>query len=266
MVLGAYIERKPLEKTICRIIIQGGNLLRIYYEENLIETFIFDLDGTAFGYSDCVASINAEGKVLDYICSIFEDIKIEEVYQLLNTYMDVDRKKCFKDILQKINHNKDINIDLMAEDLETLYWVTFSQLNTPYSDFIYYIEKIKPYCKLAVMTDGYIRNQKIKIFSSGLHKYFDFKNVVFSDEINAKKPSCEIFDYALHKIGFNPQTTAYIGDSLEKDIAGANNAGIIFSTYLKRGSNVSDIPKDNLQNPRITITSYYELAKRLEIK
>lgn len=243
---------------------------KIYYCGQLIETFIFDLDGTAFGFNDSVASINSEGKVLDYICSRFPHLEIQKIYQLSQKCMTVDRKKWFTDLLVLIqieypHIHLDYDIETFATDSETLYWTTFTQSNIPYFDFVYFVERIKPFCKLAVITDGYIRNQKIKIFSSGLHKYFDLDNVVFSDEINAQKPSREIFDYAHKKIGYKTETAVYIGDSLAKDIAGANNSGI-FSIYLKRGANISDIPQNQNQQPSITISNYFELLNLLEIK
>jgi FMN phosphatase YigB (HAD superfamily) len=243
---------------------------KIYYCGELIETFIFDLDGTAFGFNDSVASINSEGKVLDYICSRFSQLEIHNIYQYSKRCIDIDRKKWFSNLLKQIqieypNIVLGSDIETFATDLENLYWITFTQLNIPYFDFIYFVEKIKPFCKLAVITDGYIRNQKTKIFSSGLHKYFDLDKVVFSDEINAQKPSREIFDYAHKKIGYKAETSVYIGDSLAKDIAGANNSGL-FSIYLKRGANVCDIPQNQSQQPRITISDYFELLNLLEIK
>ncbi len=246
------------------------DMKKIFYKDNIIETFIFDLDGTAFGYDGCTASINSEGKVLAYICSRFAHVGIQEVYGLSQESMDVDRKKWFLNLLKQISANypgncRDFDAESLASDLEALYWVTFTQLNTPYFDFIYFIEKIRSSCTLAIITDGYARNQKIKIFSSGLHNYFDFNNIVFSDEINAKKPSCEIFDYAREKIGYRPETTAYIGDSLKKDIAGANNAGLL-SIFLKRGPNISDSWTGSHERPGITISNYYELLDMFKIK
>ncbi|HEX3046607.1 MAG TPA: HAD family hydrolase [Bacillota bacterium] len=243
---------------------------KLFYRQQVIETFIFDLDGTAFGYNDCVASINSEGKVLAFIRDRFPHLTIQELYQLSQSCMNVDRKKWFLNLLLKLKTNdpnlgSGLELDSFAADLETLYWVTFTQLNTPYFDFIYFLEEIGSFCKLAVITDGYIKNQKIKIFSSGLHRYFHFDHIVFSDEINAKKPSREIFDYAQKKIDYQPETTAYIGDLLDKDIEGANNSGLL-SIFLKRGPNIADLPKTENQIPRISITNYYELLKLLTVK
>jgi FMN phosphatase YigB (HAD superfamily) len=243
---------------------------KIYFHNEVIETFIFDLDGTAFGYNDCVASVNSEGKVLAHICNRFPQVRIEDIYQLSQDSMDVDRKKWFKTIVQQVTANdphagSNLDVDSFAADLETLYWVTFSQLNTPYYDFSYFIEEIRRFCKLAIITDGYTQNQKIKIFSSGLHRYFDFDHIVCADELNAKKPSREIFDYARQKIGYRPETTAYVGDMLEKDIVGANNAGLL-SIFLKRGPNIADVPKTPGETPRITISNYYELLNLLKIR
>lgn len=242
---------------------------KIFFREQIIETFIFDLDGTAFGYNDCVASINSEGKVLAYIQQRFPQLKVADLYRISQHQMEVDRKKWFLNILLEISavvpNINNVDLDTFATDLETLYWVTFTQLNVPYFDFLYFIEVIQPFCQLAIVTDGYIRNQKIKIFSSGLHTYFDFNKIVFSDEIHAKKPAREIFDYAQQKIGYQPETTAYVGDLLDKDIAGANNAGLL-SIHLKRGPNAADVPKNDSQVPRISIRNYYELLDMLEIK
>lgn len=243
---------------------------KIFYKDKIIETFIFDLDGTAFGSNDSIASINAECKVLAHIGNCFPEIKIQDLYKLSQKFMQIDRKKWFCNVLNKIKHQiSNINfkhdIENLASDMETLYWVTFTQSNIPYSDFLYFIKRIKSYCNLAIITDGHIKNQKIKIFSSELHNYFDFNNIVFSDEINFKKPSKEIFDYAQKKIGYKQYSTVYIGDLLDKDIAGANNAGLV-SVFFKRGTNIHDVPKTQNQIPDITISNYFELFDVFKIR
>ncbi len=245
-------------------------MARIYYKDKLIETFIFDLDGTAFGYDGCVSSINAEGKVLEYVCNRFNSLQIEEIYDLSQKSINIDRREWFSNLIRLIIKNYPafeygLDIEAFAKELETLYWITFTQLNTPFYDFVYFVETIKPLCKLGVITDGYISNQKMKIFSSGLQKYFELNNVVFSDEINRSKPSIEIFEYAQKKIGYDSKTSAYVGDVLSKDIAGANSADLL-SIFLRRGKNFFDSPKNQLETPQITITNYYDLLNLLDIK
>ncbi len=77
---------------------------------------------------------------------------------------------------------------------------------------------------LHILTNGFSDVQAIKLKSAGLTGYF--LEVVSSDTIGFKKPSKEIFEYIVHKIGADPADCLMIGDNLEADIQGALNAGI----------------------------------------
>ena len=89
--------------------------------------------------------------------------------------------------------------------------------------------------------------------------------IVYSDEVGYKKPSTEIFEYAFKKFQCKPETSAYIGDLIEKDIAGANKSGM-FSILLRRGSNVNKEPKTELEVPLLSINNCYDFFKYVEIR
>lgn len=50
---------------------------------------------------------------------------------------------------------------------------------------------------------------------------------VVSDEVGFRKPSKEIFQYALNKAAVSAHEAVFVGDSLSKDIAGANRIGMV---------------------------------------
>ncbi len=236
----------------------------MYIEGRKIEHFVFDWDGTVFSYTDANSSIDSEGKVLDYIAKKIPEFKHERIHNLFQESMDVDRSIWFENFLKKIGYQEQVGskIKVLAKDLETLYWTSFAQLNKPYQDCLYFIERIRNHCSLGVITDGYIYNQKIKYFSAGLYNYFDLEKVVFSDEVGIKKPDIKIFDYAQKKIGFNPKTTCYIGDIPQKDVVGANSAGL-YSILLKRGRNYYQ-PLSKNETPNLEVSNFYELLSLID--
>jgi putative hydrolase of the HAD superfamily len=75
--------------------------------------------------------------------------------------------------------------------------------------------------KLHILTNGFDDVQKIKIEASGLASFFE--HVITSDNSGAKKPSREIFDYALHISSASLHDSIMIGDNLQTDILGARN-------------------------------------------
>ncbi len=53
-----------------------------------------------------------------------------------------------------------------------------------------------------------------------------FDTIVISSEVRLKKPQPEIFDYALKQLNVTARETLFAGDDPEKDIRGAQNAGM----------------------------------------
>lgn len=85
---------------------------------------------------------------------------------------------------------------------------------------------------LHILTNGFADVQALKLKSAGLTDFF--VEVVTSD-IGHKKPSREMFEYMLRKIKAQHQDCIMIGDNLEADIRGAQQAGMdcIFFNPLK---------------------------------
>jgi putative hydrolase of the HAD superfamily len=50
--------------------------------------------------------------------------------------------------------------------------------------------------------------------------------MVFSEEVGARKPAPEIFEYACAQLAIEPEDTMYVGDNLEADVQGAGNLGM----------------------------------------
>ena len=86
------------------------------------------------------------------------------------------------------------------------------------------LDYLHPRYPLTVVTNGFDEIQYTKMSSAGIEHYF--AHVVTSQRAGNKKPSPQIFDFALKQSGHNAADTVMIGDNLQTDIAGAKAAGI----------------------------------------
>ena len=77
---------------------------------------------------------------------------------------------------------------------------------------------------LALLTNGAPDLQREKIGATGLDPLFNA--VAVSGEYGIGKPLPEIFHRLLGELGVTPSEAVMVGNSLERDIAGARNAGI----------------------------------------
>lgn len=87
--------------------------------------------------------------------------------------------------------------------------------------------------QLHLITNGFEKTQWSKLNNSKMAHYF--QNVITSELANASKPKKEIFDFAVNRAGCAMDCCIMIGDNLEADIKGAQNAGMdtIFANHVK---------------------------------
>ncbi|PEA23292.1 2-haloalkanoic acid dehalogenase [Bacillus cereus] len=89
---------------------------------------------------------------------------------------------------------------------------------------IHFLNHIKRHFKIGIITNGSTHRQKAKIINTNLNNYFD--TIIISEEVGLSKPDKRIFELALNKLNVQPENTLFVGDDLEKDIAGCQNANI----------------------------------------
>lgn len=112
------------------------------------------------------------------------------------------------------------------------------------------LEYLSEKYNLHIITNGFEEVQRLKLQNSGIKKYFT--TITTSEEVGSKKPHPVIFEIALKKASTTPQKSIMIGDSLEADIIGAQNAGMktLFFNYRKE----------------IVIENYFAIYELSEIK
>lgn len=106
---------------------------------------------------------------------------------------------------------------------------------------------------MSIITNGFDDTQALKLKSSGIHHHF--QRVFTSETIGFKKPSPEIFEFALSELGLKREETVMIGDNPSTDIQGAHNAGIAAVLYNPDGKMRS--------NAQWEVRSLFDLMKIL---
>lgn len=116
------------------------------------------------------------------------------------------------------------------------FWnLHFPQCFAVPQDTITFIHRIKQQVKVGIITNGSVERQKAKIAYTNLDRCFD--TVIISEEVGFSKPDKRIFEMALKRLDVNPEETLFVGDDLEKDIDGCQQAhikGIWFNPDMRK--------------------------------
>jgi HAD superfamily hydrolase (TIGR01662 family) len=121
------------------------------------------------------------------------------------------------------------------------------------------LEKLHGKYKLGIVSNLAIPECVDKLLEKhDLNRFFGV--VVVSGAVNKRKPSPEIFEKALVKLGVSAENAVFVGDTVDADIEGAKNAGMK-TIYIERR------PQKEVENarPDHTIKSLGELLAALEV-
>lgn len=118
-----------------------------------------------------------------------------------------------------------------AEKLATHFSTQRRQLARLMPDAVETLVRLKATHKIALLTNGAPDLQREKIGASGLASYFDA--IAVSGEHGIGKPRAEIFHILLEELGTSADRAVMVGNSLERDIAGALNARLAAAVWLQ---------------------------------
>ncbi len=94
----------------------------------------------------------------------------------------------------------------------------------PFPETTTVLEDLRGKVRLVLATNGAPDLQRLKLETSGLASYFD--EVLVSGDIGYGKPHPRYFEHALRLADAGPDEALMVGDSLERDIRGAQDVGI----------------------------------------
>ena len=111
------------------------------------------------------------------------------------------------------------------------YYRHLTDLGAPvFSDVLACLDVLRSDYRLGVITNGCEAIQQAKLEGAGLAEYFQ---CVTTTDIGVGKPDERVFEHALACLDVQPAAAAYVGDSLQWDVRGANGADMM-SVWLNR--------------------------------
>lgn len=161
---------------------------------------------------------------------------------------DYIKQNRFKTIFERLNVDPSI-----AGEASKYFLNNCSSKPYLMPDALTALNYLAPKYDLHIITNGFLDAQTNKIKNSGIDKYFS--TMATSECANSRKPSKEIFEYALTKASASREGSIMIGDNPKTDISGAREFGlktILYDPSQKRRS-LADF----------SISSLYELLKLL---
>jgi putative hydrolase of the HAD superfamily len=121
----------------------------------------------------------------------------------------------------------------LAERLSAKYVEIQGAHRKPYPDAAAVLQDLRRLgLALAIVSNGAPDAQRHKLAAAGLSS--DFDSIVISCEVGVAKPEPAIFQKALADLRIAPDEALMVGDSYERDIAGAKSAGLATAFIQRR--------------------------------
>ncbi|UCF42804.1 MAG: HAD family hydrolase [Planctomycetota bacterium] len=186
----------------------------------MVTAVIFDLDDTLYDELDYCRSGFAS--VADFLSGLPQTPPADRIFDSLSQQFNAgNHKTTFNAALDDLAINYDDN--LIAQLVET-YRTHVPKITLP-SDSQDVLNRLSDKFTLALLTDGFLPAQQLKVQALGIEKYFN--SIVYSEELGREfwKPSPVAFEKIIHDLNTTPQNTACVADNEKKDFIAPNNLG-----------------------------------------
>lgn len=188
----------------------------------MITTIIFDLDDTLYDEIDyCRSGFKA---VSNSLVNLSGKVSKERIFGALWEQFDAgNRTKTFNVALEQLGVAYD---DRLIADLVNVYRSHSPKITLP-QESRKVLERLGDRYTLALLTDGFLPAQQLKVKALGIEKYF--KCIIYTEQLGREywKPSPAGFEKIMETLNVRPGNTAYVADNEEKDFIAPNRLGFM---------------------------------------
>ena len=194
----------------------------------MIATVVFDLDDTLYDeIEDCKSGFAAVAK---FLAGRHGTPTAGRIFDALwGQFTAGNRSKTFDAALDELG------IDYDRERIVELVGVYRNHVPTialpPDSEEV--LRKLRAKYALALLTDGFLPAQQLKVQALGIEEYF--ASIVYTEQLGREswKPSPAGFEKILHDLGGRPENTVYVADNEQKDFIAPNRMGFATIQLLR---------------------------------
>lgn len=194
----------------------------------MITTVVFDLDDTLYDEIEyCKSGFRV---IADFLAEPSKTFPAEHIFDVLwKQFTAGNRRKIFDTALDELGISYD---NELIEELVNVYRSHNPNLTLP-QDSRDILCKLKAKYTLALITDGFLPAQQLKVKSLRIEDYFQC--IVFTEQLGRDfwKPSPAGFEKIIEILNVKPENMVYIGDNEKKDFIAPNKLGF-FTVQLIR--------------------------------
>ncbi len=196
----------------------------------MVTIVIFDMDDTLYDEVDyCRSGFCAVGW---FISQMADTPDAETIFNCLwEEFSGGNRKRIFNAAFESLGIGYD---EKFIESAVESYRSHKPQISLPL-ETAEVLDKLSEKHKLALITDGFLPGQKLKVRALGIEKYF--KCIVYTEELGREfwKPSPQGFETILEKLQAKAETCVYVADNEKKDFIAPNKLGIRTIQLIRPG-------------------------------
>ncbi|HUW20656.1 MAG TPA: HAD family hydrolase [Sedimentisphaerales bacterium] len=188
----------------------------------MIKTVVFDLDDTLYDEIDYCKSGLAS--VADFLADLPETPNARGIFDCLwKEFTAGNRTKTFNAALDRLGIDYD---EKLIRELVKVYRNHVPKITLP-ADSKNVLDRLSRKYTLALLTDGFLPAQQLKVHALGIEKYF--KTIIYTEQLGREfwKPSPAGFQRLIEALNVPPETAAYIADNEKKDFIAPNNLGLL---------------------------------------
>ncbi len=225
----------------------------------MITVVIFDLDDTLYDELDYCKSGFAS--VADFLARLPQTPPADRIFDSLWSEFNAgNHKTTFNAALDDLAITYDD--DLIAKLIET-YRTHVPNITLP-PDSESVLKGLSDKFNLALLTDGFLPAQKLKVQALGIEKYF--KSIVYTEQLGREfwKPSPAAFEKIMHDLNATPQSTACVADNGKKDFVAPNKLGCTTIQLIRPNRIHSESSQDPHAAPRHIIQNITHLLPLLQ--
>ncbi len=236
----------------------------------MITTVVFDLDDTLYdeveycrsGFSAVANSIANLPKIPPRQSRGSAVVPTaERIFDSLwKQFTGGNRTKTFNSALEELGVAYDDNL---IQELVKVYRNHVPKITLP-ADSRDVLSHLKSKYTLALLTDGFLPAQKLKVKALGIKKYF--KCIIYTEELGRDcwKPSPAGFEKIMQMLNTKPQTSAYIADNEEKDFIAPNKLGFLTIQIIRPARMHTSVCRQGGTAAQFVIHKISELPALLE--
>ncbi len=224
----------------------------------MITTVIFDLDDTLYDEIEyCKSGFRA---VADFLANLLK-VPTQDIFNTLwKQFTAGNRSNTFNATLDEIRIEYDNNL---IQELINVYRSHVPTITLPTDSQDVLRELSKKYA-LALLTDGFLPAQQLKVQALGIEKYF--KCIIYTEQLGREywKPSPAGFEKIMETLKANPENTTCVADNEKKDFIAPNRLGCKTIQLIRPARIHASICRESGTVAQYVIHQISELTKLLE--